>query len=440
MNAVISTDNNLFDTMSVELKREIMYLLRHRLTAWYGSVILLGKTELSTDYPTAWTNGYDCSYNPNWFATKTRGQRRWAILHENFHKAFMHLPYYQQYWKLDAKTANIACDQIVNNLIYDLYEQDPELVEPIPGMICDRKYKGWSVPEVWEDIYKPEPCDGDSEGDGESGDGESEDESEDEGQGQGKGGSSMDDGCMDEHDWESATAGDGDDDGDGSSDKKLSAREIERQVKEALQQGGILAGRMGATVPREFHEVMEPKVDWREVMREFITASISGRDEGSWRKYNKRMLPLDYLYPTSVKETPTELIVAIDLSGSIGDQVNMFTAELISACETAQPDKVRVLWWDTDVQSEQVFEVGQYENMRDMLKPVGGGGTRVGCVSDYIVANQYKPDCVLVFTDGYLESSEPVWDVTAPTLWLVMGNPSFTPPANGKSVTVPKEV
>ena len=427
-------DNNLYDTMSIELKREMMYLLRHPVTSWYGTVILLGKSDLDDAYPTAWTNGYDCSYNPTWFSSKTRGQRRWAILHENFHKGFMHLPYYQTYWKTDAKTANIACDQVVNNLIWDAYEKDPELVEPISGMHCDRKYKGWSVPEVWNDIYKPEPEQDEDEGEGQG-------KGQGKGQGESEGKSSQeDDGCLDEHDWEEAAEGESEEgDDDGSSGKKPGPKEIERQIKEALQQGGILAGRMGAEIPREFHVVMEPKVDWKDALREFITATIAGRDEGSWRKYNKRMLSLDYLYPTSHKETPTELIVAIDLSGSIGDQVNIFIAELISACETAQPDKVRVLWWDHAVQDEQVFEVGQYEQMKDALHPVGGGGTRVGCVSDYIVANQYRPDCVLVFTDGYLESNEPVWEVTVPTLWLVMGNPSFIPPANGKKVNVPKE-
>jgi predicted metal-dependent peptidase len=140
---------------------------------------------------------------------------------------------------------------------------------------------------------------------------------------------------------------------------------------------------------------------------------------------------MDYLYPTSVKETPTELIVAIDLSGSIGAQINMFITELVAACETSQPDKVRVLWWDHEVEGEQVFEVGQYEQMKDALRPVGGGGTRVGCVSDYITANRYNPDCVLVFTDGYLENGV-VWNISAPTLWLVTQNKHWVPPAGKK--------
>jgi hypothetical protein len=127
------------------------------------------------------------------------------------------------------------------------------------------------------------------------------------------------------------------------------------------------------------------------------------------------------------------------LSASIGQvQLDEFVAELSTICETTQPDKVRVLWWDTQVNSEQVF-TENYDNMKAMLKPDGGGGTHVGCVSDYIMANRYNPDCVIVFTDGYVESNID-WQVSKPTLWMVTENTSFTPPNGGQSVHVPKEV
>jgi predicted metal-dependent peptidase len=78
------------------------------------------------------------------------------------------------------------------------------------------------------------------------------------------------------------------------------------------------------------------------------------------------------------------------------------------------------------VHGEQVFE-GNYDNLRNLLKPIGGGGTRIGCVSDYIKEHQLDANCMVVITDGYLESSIQ-WDTTVPALWLVTGNKHLAVP------------
>jgi predicted metal-dependent peptidase len=69
-----------------------------------------------------------------------------------------------------------------------------------------------------------------------------------------------------------------------------------------------------------------------------------------------------------------------------------------------------------------------------LLKPLGGGGTRVSSVSEYINKKKIKAECVVVFTDGYLES-DVKWDINSPTLWLVTQNKGWIPPA-GKVVFV----
>ena len=88
-------------------------------------------------------------------------------------------------------------------------------------------------------------------------------------------------------------------------------------------------------------------------------------------------------------------------------------------------------WWDTAVNNHEVYEIGQYEAMLSILKPRGGGGTAVGCVSDYMAKHNLKPDCLLIFSDGYVES-DPKWEIDTPTLWLVTENDRFTPPKGQK--------
>jgi predicted metal-dependent peptidase len=65
---------------------------------------------------------------------------------------------------------------------------------------------------------------------------------------------------------------------------------------------------------------------------------------------------------------------------------------------------------------------------------MGGGGTRVSCVSEYIVKKNYKPDCIVIFTDGYVEGNVN-WQTTVPTVFIVDGNTRFSSPtADGKVI------
>jgi predicted metal-dependent peptidase len=138
----------------------------------------------------------------------------------------------------------------------------------------------------------------------------------------------------------------------------------------------------------------------------------------------------DYYLPSLISETVGEVILSIDTSGSISnDDIGRIAAHIQELCETVTPERIRVLWWDTQVHGEQVFE-GDYTNLKGLLKPMGGGGTRVGCVSDYVVSKGLSADCMIVFTDGYVED-DINWQTPIPTLWLVKGNNNFKPPSGG---------
>ena len=212
-------------------------------------------------------------------------------------------------------------------------------------------------------------------------------------------------------------------------------KKLEGEIDKALRQGGMLAGRMGGNIPRVIGELLEPQVDWREVLREFVQSAMRGKDEYTWRKMSKPYLANDMYIPSMHSETMGELVVAIDTSGSIdNEQISAFASELASICDVCNPDKVRVLWWDTKVHGEQVFE-GNYQDIAKMLKPMGGGGTHVGCVSDYMIKSSINAEVLVIFTDGYVEH-DIKWEVSAPTMWFVTQNGSFDPPSGGRMVKV----
>jgi predicted metal-dependent peptidase len=216
-------------------------------------------------------------------------------------------------------------------------------------------------------------------------------------------------------------------------------KEYVEQVNEAIHQGGLLASRFGQKLPRSITETLQPEIDWTTALREFVSSLAQGNDDHTYRKFDKRLIIDDIINPGVISEKVGDIVVAIDTSGSIGGSLlNEFATELQALCEQVSPDALRVMWWDTKVRSEQVFTPEMFNDISKLLKPAGGGGTQVSCVSSYMVERNYKADCMIVFTDGYVED-DVKWDVMCPTLWLVTSNREFTPPRGGKMVKV-KEV
>ena len=421
------------------IKRAHIVLMQHPATALYSGVISSGKNEVVDSEKeggrfTAYTDGINKVYCREYVAEyKCESKLRGLILHENLHVGLKQIPRHRDL-KDDHKLLNYAMDFVVNDIIKNTegvvgVNKEP-LVSLPDGALYHPMFHDWSVRRVYnylkqrkdeldradEQGSEPQPCpeQGKSSSGGEPQEGETDiDDAL----------RNMKDGTDDHRFGEVA-------DMDAEQIKKL-----EGEIDKALRQGGMLAGRMGGNIPRVIGELLEPKVDWREVLREFVQSAMRGKDEYTWRKMSKPYLANDMYIPSMHSETMGELVVAIDTSGSIdNEQISAFASELASICEVCSPDKVRVLWWDTKVHGEQVFE-GNYQDIANMLKPMGGGGTHVGCVSDYMVKSSINAEVLVIFTDGYVEH-DIKWEVTAPTMWFVTQNGSFDPPSGGRMVKV----
>jgi predicted metal-dependent peptidase len=330
------------------------------------------------------------------------------------------------------KLANIAADFVVNDIIVSIDgtvagTSERLVALPTEGSVYDPMFHDWSMREVYN--YLKKHCKGGGQG----------------GKGQGNpppsGGKQSNDGDGNEvfGDEDTITVNGKTYDISQSDEhdfigKELSpeeAKEVMDGIDKALREGGMLAGRMGAKIPRVISDLLEPKVDWHEALREFCTSSTKGNDELTWRRMNKRQMANDIYLPSVINESVGEIVVGIDTSGSIGSaEITEFATELVSICELCQPEAVRVLWWDTEVHGEQIFR-DNYTDIANLLKPLGGGGTHVSCVSDYIVKNKIKAECVLVFTDGYVEN-DINWKITDPTLWMITQSRDFIPPVGKK--------
>mgnify|MGYP006280838237 FL=1 len=400
-------------SQEIRLKRNHIALMKHPETAWYSGIMMMGENEVIDKDVTAYTDGVNKRYGRKFMESlKDEAEVRGLIMHENLHVALKHIPRNKDLWKENSKLANASADYVVNDIIESM--TDKAHIKLPKGALYHPQFHNWSVREVYTFLKKHAKGGGGGGGTGLDGDS---------GSGGGEGEFPTD--SLDEHDWEGQEL---------SPDK---AKQLEERIDKSLREGGIMAGRMGAKLPRSISDLLEPKVDWRDVLRDFVSSATKGKDEFTWRKFNKRMLANDMYLPSLENESIGEIVVAIDTSGSIGQQqLNEFASELASICETCSPEVVRVLWWDTSVHGEQIFKT-DYANIASMLKPEGFGGTHVSCVNKYVIEKNIKAECVLVFTDGYVEN-EVEWQITAPTLWMVTENKSFVPPT-GKLVLINKE-
>jgi predicted metal-dependent peptidase len=222
---------------------------------------------------------------------------------------------------------------------------------------------------------------------------------------------------FDEHLWEEA----------GQMDAK-EAEQIAKEIDNALRQGALLAGTMNGGVSRDIQELLNPKIDWREVLRDFVKQIAKGHDDSSWRRFNKRLLGSGIYMPTAISQRMECIAVAVDTSGSIGGEVlSEFLSEIKSICEEVTPQKVELMYWDSHVAGHETYEDGAVQTLTDSTKPRGGGGTDPSCVIKFMGDKQINPDCVVVVTDGCFYDGEGDWSkVSAPLLWCIKDNKRFT--------------
>ena len=420
----------------VRLKKAHIALMKHHETALYSGVMLMGKSEVSEEMFTAYTDGVNKKYSKPFLETIiSEPKLRGLVLHENLHVALKQIPRGKDMWKEDAKISNMAADFVVNDIIKNITGKvagsNEQLVELPDGALYDPFFHNWNMREVYNYIRKENPqrqkpqsggsSNSDEQGDSDSSPSSSGKQDKDDGKITANGKEyDMGGNGFDEHDWENMSAEE--------------IKELNDKIDRALREGGMLAGRMGGKIPRSISDLLEPKIDWREALREFVSSTMKGKDEFTWRRMNKRQMANDIYMPSMENETIGEVVVAIDTSGSIGSvELTEFATELASICDLVSPDAVRVLWWDTDVHGEQLFKSDQYQSIASLLKPLGGGGTHVGCVSKYINEKKINAEAVIVFTDGYVES-DIEWNIVPPTLWMITQNKDLDIPSGKKVI------
>ncbi len=388
-------------TAEQRLSKNITAIMGNPKYVALAGVLMIGEKGIKDDIPTACTDGKNDYYGRAFVDGLADSEFRFLILHETYHKLFKHLTTWEHLYKDDPKLANMACDYVINLMIVDEnrdgFATMPKDAEGNNIGLLDDKFRNMDTAQVYKILKQDQEQNGS-------------DASNTPNEGAG----------LDEHDWEGAQEMDADE-----------QRELAQEIDQAIRQGALTAGKVGSGGNRAIDQLLQPEVNWREVMREFITETCRGTDDSTWRQPSRRHMAMGILRPSGITERVGELVIGIDTSGSIGQQeLTKCLSEIKGVCDTVKPESVRILYWDTKVCSEEVYgdvvgACGSLEQLTQTTKPKGGGGTNVQCVPDYIRDNNINAQAVIVLTDGYLGGDWGAW--TMPLLWGILDNKSARP-------------
>lgn len=325
------------------------------------------------------TNEHTIFINPEWFDTNSVDESVFWIAHEIMHTVFKHMSRGEtwqrhgvgpDFKKFQMSRWNKACDYVVNITLHEA---------GIGKMPIDAlSHPAVTVDSQVDDVYAMLPEDPeDEENDDQVGD--------------------------DQH-------------------QKPQPGQVPSQAKvdRALNQAKDAAKAQGSgngVLDRLVEEITNPKVDWKEVMREFMVDTM-GRDETTWARCNRRRLalPPHIPMPGTKGSRSGNIAIVVDASGSISDtEIAEFMGEVQGILQEAPPELCKLYWTHTNV-----FQVDEVDEDTDLseLKPSESGGTDME--AGLTVAEEDMPDldAIIVLTDGYTNFQE-IAPVNVPVMWVM---------------------
>ena len=373
-------------TAEQRLSKAVMSVMAHDKYVGLASVLMVGERTVSETVPTACTNGRDEMYGRAFVDGLTDPELRFLVLHECYHKMYKHLTTWRHLYKLHPIVANVSCDYVNNIQLVDGDNGEGFITMPKVGLF-DEQYRAMDTAQVFHLIYDALP-----EGD----------------DGSGLGG-------MDDHDW------------DGAEElTEIEKGDLEREVDEAIRQGALVAGKLGSGGARTLEDLLRPEIDWREVLREFIQSVCAGNDFSTWSRPNRRFVSAGVYMPSGITERVEDLVITMDTSASIRQrELTAFLSEVVEIARMVRPERVRLLYWDTEVVRDELYTGAEIDSIARSTKPAGGGGTDVLCVTRYMEDNDIKPQAVITFTDGYIYRGWGEW--SCPVLWAIYDNNQAKP-------------
>ena len=357
--------------------------------------------------PTTATDARKFYYNPEFIDCLSLDETQFVLAHEALHCALSHFARRQHRRKLHW---DMACDYAINPLLMSDGLKAP------PGSLYMPQFKGMTAEEIY-------PC-LDEKDDEQPLDNHVYDKDNTKGSSSGKNEKDLsseqpDKPASDEQDGERQQTPDAGE-GGAPEPEPLTPDEAEtlniqwQQRLAGAAQQAMQAGKLGGEMARMVDHLLQPQLPWRLLLARYMTAAA--RDDFSYTRPSRR--EGDFILP-SLRSNQVELVVALDISGSIHDQeMGEFLAE-VNALKGQIRARVTLLACDSQLAQEApwIFEAWDEFSLPDKIS--GGGGTSFKPVFEWVEKQGQNPDLLVYFTDA--QGAFPEREPTYPVIWLIKG-------------------
>ncbi len=138
---------------------------------------------------------------------------------------------------------------------------------------------------------------------------------------------------------------------------------------------------------------LRPKVDYRKLLRAFRASILSSQRRLTRMKPNRRY---GFAYMGSRREFSTNLLMAVDVSGSVSSQDVRVAFSIVNRLFKYGIEGIDVIQFDTEVRGKPL----ELKRARHEVQVLGRGGTDFQPVMDYLDEHPGY-DGLILFTDGY---------------------------------------
>jgi predicted metal-dependent peptidase len=350
---------------------------------FFATIALKMKYIEDSTIETCCINGTEIKYNPEFINSLTVDEITGLLAHEVLHVSSLH---HLRQGSRDGKTWNKACDYAINPML-----QSHKFKLPANGLI-DNRFGNMNAEGIYKILKEQEDQNNQQQQQSnEPGQGNGQPKPEDFGQ------------------VEQPTKDPGK-----LTEMEAEAKQMIAQAANAAKQAGKISG----DLERLVKELIEAKIDWKEVLNRFVAEQA--KNDYTWSKPNTRYLSMGLYLPKLENLELGKIAFSIDTSGSINiELLNQFCSELQ---EASQLFNFPVTAIHCDNKINKVEELEQ----DSVIVPVGGGGTSFRPPFEYIESENLEIKAMVYFTDGrcYRYPVEPDY----PVLWAVYGNKDFAPP------------
>ena len=219
---------------------------------------------------------------------------------------------------------------------------------------------------------------------------------------------------------------------------------IEKTARDIIEDASTATGSGNGGMRRWADEIAAraARIPWHVLLRRkcaSLLQAAGGSSDYSYRRFSRRQAAAGFglgtpRYP-SIRGVKPTIGVALDMSGSISDEMLDQMLLQVKAISRQLGTKVHLCAWDDTVKGDLLTRDPTSTKARALFAN-GGGGTSVGPVFDLYNENRNQPDVLVIFTDGY------IWDCPTrppayPVVWALIGDcgPSYPKRSDYGTVT-----